>query len=316
MPPFRSTIASLAALALLPGCVHPFAGRSLPNQHLPSRGPASSPPALHLQVLQHPNPVPAEVLPLRAAGIEATLFLPVGWERFPHRLAIHFHTSPTFALGEHRRAGYQFPLVSIFLGSGSARYRAPFTDPTRFPALIERIEQELAQRSNHPVPLDQIDVSSFSAGYGAVRELVGQPFATSRIQRIVLSDSLYAGLTQGADGTTPRVVQPDQIRCWAPFARQAIAGTRTFVLTVSRIHTPAYASTPECANALVHELGLDHRWHVPAPAPGPWPLLRHCDAGNFHVWCYDGTEADAHLVHPRTLADVWQTLDATPSPSR
>jgi len=62
--------------------------------------------------------------------------------------------------------------------------------------------------------VSQADITSFSAGYGAVRELVQQTGSRSRIRRILLSDSIYAGLVSGADGSGPRVVQPDQIECW------------------------------------------------------------------------------------------------------
>lgn len=52
------------------------------------------------------------------------------------------------------------------------------------------------------------------------------------------------------------MVQSDQIDCWVPFAREAVAGRKTFVLTHSQIPTSAYASTPECGAALVSALGL------------------------------------------------------------
>ena len=166
----------------------------------------------------------AEVVRFPVDGVALTLFLPEGWREVSGRLAIHFHTSPEFALGEHRRAGYRFPLVSVMLGSGSARYRAPFLDGTLFPHLIAGVEEQLRRHGVPGAKVGEIDVSSFSAGYGAVRELVGQPLGRQLIRRIVLSDSLYAGLTTGADGKEPRVVQADQIDCWVPFAREAVAG--------------------------------------------------------------------------------------------
>lgn len=252
-----------------------------------------------------------ETIPLRAGRIRATLHLPDGWEQVPRRLAIHFHTADWVTFGEHRRAGYRFPVVSILLGSGSAKYQAPFFDESLFPELIRRVEQELRARGAQPGTVQHVDVASFSAGYGAVRELVQQTAARRLIRRIVLSDSLYAGLSSGGDGTGPRVVQTDQIACWLPFARDAVAGRTTFVLTHSQIPTPAYASTAECANALVAALALEAKPAAPgsSASTGNWPLLQRCDAGGFHVWSYGGTDANAHLVHPRNLAEVWQALD-------
>jgi len=262
--------------------------------------------------LQHPSDgsptVVAEQIQLDVDPIRITLHLSEGWQPSAHRLALHFHTSPAFALREHHRAGYRFPLVSMMLGSGSARYRTPFLDPTLLPRILEAVEGELRSRHPSAESIGDIDITSFSAGYGAVRELVQQPGSRSRIRRILLSDSLYAGLVSGADGSGPRVVQPDQIECWLPFARDAVAGRTTFVLTHSQIPTPSYASTAECATALLAAMGLQ-AGIVPADA-GRWPLVSRCDAGRFHVWGYGGTDADAHLVHPRSAAEVWRTLDA------
>lgn len=263
-------------------------------------------------VLQHPSGVSptvvAEQIQLDVDPIQITLHLSEGWHSSAHRLALHFHTSPAFALREHQRAGYRFPLVSIMLGSGSARYRAPFLDPTLLPRILQAVEGGL--RSRHPSAdtIRDIDITSFSAGYGAVRELVQQTGSRSRIRRILLSDSLYAGLVSGADGSGPRVVQPDQIECWLPFARDAVAGRTTFVLTYSQIPTPSYASTAECATALMAAMGLQAR--ILPPDAGRWPLISRCDSSQFHLWGYGGTDADAHLVHPRTAAEVWRTLDA------
>jgi len=285
-------------LALILGCVT-----------RPESTKSWDPPGMALQHPSDASPtVVAEQIQLDVDPIRITLQLSEGWHSSAHRLALHFHTSPTFALREHHRAGYRFPLVSILLGSGSARYRTPFLDPTLLPRILQAVEGEL--RSRHPSAdtIRDIDITSFSAGYGAVRELVQQTGSRSRIRRILLSDSLYAGLVSGADGSGPRRVQPDQIECWLPFARDAVAGRTTFVLTHSQIPTPSYASTAECAAALMAALGLQAR--MVGPDAGGWPLISRCDAGQFHVWGYGGTDADAHLVHPRTAAEVWRTLDA------
>jgi hypothetical protein len=267
------------------------------------------PPAMSLQHHGDGSPtVVAEQIQLNVDPIQITLHLSEGWDSSGHRLALHFHTSPAFALREHQRAGYRFPLVSVMLGSGSARYRTPFLDPTLLPRILQTVEGELRSRHPSAETIRDIDITSFSAGYGAVRELVQQTGSRSRIRRILLSDSLYAGLVSGADGSVARVVQPDQIECWFPFARDAVAGRTTFVLTHSQIPTPSYASTAECATALMAAMGLQAR--IVPPDAGRWPLISRCDAGQFHLWGYGGTDANAHLVHPRTAAEVWRTLDA------
>lgn len=279
------------------------------------------PPRMAPRELAPPaTPEPGERLALTVPGLACGLFLPEGWQKAPaDRLALHFHTAEWFAIAEHGRSGQRFPLVSIFLGSGSARYREPFRDPARFGNLLGCVEQELTRRRGRAVRITAVDVSSFSAGYGAVRELVQQPAAAARIRRIVLSDSLYGGLADGTLEDGRRVVEPAHILCWLPFAREAIASRKTFVLTHTQIETPAYASTAECAAALTAALAVPRTVPSPGDPAGQasaFPLLRRADAGRFHVWSYAGTNAAAHLAHARHLADVWRALDAAESGGR
>lgn len=298
-----------------------LAGCAAPDAPARRRGAAQSgaiePVVMAPRSIRPPeHPPPGEHLDLRERDMPFVLFLPEGWSDATNRgrLAIHFHTADWVAVGEHLRAGCRFPLAAIFLGSGSARYREPFTDTNRFPRLLVQIEDELARRGVRE-RIQVVDVSSFSAGYGAVRELVRQPDAFARIQRIVLSDSLYGSLASGAEGQGPRVVAPEHVDCWLPFARAAMRGEKTWVFTYSEIPTTSYASTGECAAAILASLGMKSEPVAanacPAAAEPPYPLRLRADAGNLHFWGYAGGDAGAHMVHPRRLAEVWQALDAT-----
>lgn len=278
--------------------------------------PASmiAPPVMSPRAVAPPaTPEPGERLWLDEAGVRFLLFLPEGWPHAPAgRLAAYFHVADWLAVGEHCRAGYAFPLAVFNLGTGSERYRAPFLSPETFPALLRRIEPELSRRHPASLPIRHIDVASFSAGYGAVRELVKQPTGLALIRRIVLADSLYGGLKPGVSAGE-RVVDPQHVDCWVPFAREAVAGSRAFVLTHTRVVTTSYASTAECAAALAAAVGVVSQPPHPAlPAarePG-FPLLSRADAGRFRIWDYAGTNALAHATHMHHLADVWRALDA------
>lgn len=272
------------------------------------------PPVMSPRAVAPPTaPEPGERLPLEEAGVRFLLFLPEGWTRAPSgRLAMYFHVADWLAIAEHRRAGYTFPLALFTLGTGSERYRVPFQGPETFPAVLRRIESALVQRHPGAPPIHHIDVASFSAGYGAVRELVKQPAPFAVIRRIALADSLYGGLV-ASDPPGSRTVDPQHIDCWVPFAREAVAGSRAFVLTHTRVVTTSYASTAECAAALAAAVGVASQPPPPAlPAarePG-FPLLSRADAGRFHIWDYAGTNALAHATHMHHLGDVWRALDA------
>jgi cell wall-associated NlpC family hydrolase len=161
--------------------------------------------------------------------------------------------------------------------------------------------------------VERIDISSFSAGYGAVREIVQVPEYVKLIRRIVLADSLYAGWDPATTqpGATSRPAA-ENIDPWQPFVEAAARGEKTFVLTHSQVPT-SYANTEACAKALIELVGAQvetiDRGALPATLDPDFPLLYRACKGNFHVWGYGGVDAQAHMTHPRHIAEVWRALD-------
>lgn len=267
-----------------------------------------------------PSKIPpaGEQFQLNDRGTNFTVFLPVGWTNTLSSntvLVVHFHTAPWFAIQEHLRRDAREPLLVFALGEGSTTYRIPFEDTNRFSRIIAQVQNELRQRSsNSEATIAAVDVSSFSAGYGAVRELVRTPASFNLLRRVVLLDSLYGGLEPATSGSTNRVPLAEHIDVWVPFARAAMRGEKTFVLTHTQITTRSYASTFECAAALLQRVGIKPNkiapGSVPAASEPRYPLLIRADRGRFHVWSYAGDDAESHMTHPRHLADVWQALDA------
>jgi len=180
--------------------------------------------------------------------------------------------------------------------------------------VLRSIENELSRRSGSaPVQITGVDVSSFSAGYGAVRELVKSPAYFKIIRRIVLLDSMYAAFEPAAVTELNRRPANDQIEVWAPFARAALKGEKTFVLTHSAVPTDKYANSAECAKALLELLQVPRELvqsgTLPASTDPEFPLQSRADRGNFHVWSYGGEDAQAHMTHARHMADVWRALE-------
>src|SRR5690606_18969948 len=101
-------------------------------------------------------------------------------------LSVHFHGATWFAIQEHMRRGNGDPIVAVELGQGSNVYRIPFEDRDRFALLLKRVEEALRERG---VPegthVSAVNITSFSAGYGAVREIVKSPEYVALIRRIV-----------------------------------------------------------------------------------------------------------------------------------
>ena len=70
-------------------------------------------------------------------------------------------------------------------------YRQPFLDPERLGRMVKLVEQTLKQKgAPEKTRITAVDISSFSAGYGAVRELLKSPENLKLIRRLVLTDSV------------------------------------------------------------------------------------------------------------------------------
>lgn len=298
--------AMLMMLALASGLHDAFSADVIPPVMSPrSIAPDKTPPA-------------GEQFQLNDRGTNFTVFLPVGWTNtFSSNavLMVHFHTAPWFAIQEHLRRNAREPLLVFVLGEGSTTYRIPFEDTNRFPRIVHQVQGELRRRSgNSAGTFTSVDVSSFSAGYGAVRELVRSPAAFNLLRRVILLDSLYGGLEPMTGGSTNRVPLAEHIDVWVPLARAAIRGEKTFVFTHTQIVTRSYASTFECAAALLQRVGVPSIQVAPGSTPAAaeprYPLIARADRGRFHVWSYAGDDAQSHMTHPRHLAEVWQALDA------
>jgi hypothetical protein len=248
---------------------------------------------------------------LRDGDVQFTLFLPKPLTAPNCRLTVHFHTAPWFIIQEHVRRGATNPLACFQLGEGSTVYRRAFEDRDRLARCIRAVEARLREHSALPnLVVSELELSSFSAGYGAIREIVKSPAYVERISAIVLADSMYGSFETNAppDPSSPRPAR-EHIDPWVPFAQAAAKGAKTFVISYSDVPTTAYASSRQCAEALLQRLELSHSTPVaqsPASMDPEFPLLRRTDAGGLHVWGYGGTNAQAHLTHVRHLADLWQ----------
>ncbi|MCX7017905.1 MAG: hypothetical protein WCK47_03895 [bacterium] len=247
------------------------------------------------------------------------LFLPEGWQNeiSPDtgdlKVTIHFHGAQWFAIEEHARRGARHPLIAIYQGEGSRVYQAAFENPQNLNQLLDRALAETRKRGpTKLLRLAPIEVQSFSAGYGAVRELLKHPDYVRAISAIVLADSLYASLTTGTEGQRGQP-DPEQMRPFIEYGKLAARGDKFFLLAHSDIATPAYASTVETGDALIAGVGARREQvttgSLAAAAPDlGFPLLSRADARNFHVWGYAGRTPQAHMAIARTIAEFWHAL--------
>jgi hypothetical protein len=260
-------------------------------------------------------PPPGERIEIADGDCKTLLFVPKGYSLPPDgsvRLTIHFHTTEKYIVGEHLRRGMKEPLLVAHLGEGSSTYGRPFQDIDRFGRLLDRVEESLSTTQTK-AKITQVDITSFSAGYGAVREILKQDKYIQRIRRVILADSLYASWDPATTqpGATSRPAQ-ENMEPFAKFLQMAALGEKTFVLTHSQVPTP-YANTAATAKWIAELVGAQKipiaNGSLPATTDPQFPLEYRMNKGRLHIWGYGGTDMHAHLTHVRHIADIWTALD-------
>ncbi len=229
------------------------------------------------------------------------------------RLTVHFHGAPWFAAAEHQRRGAKTPLLVYGGMQGSSAYAAPFQDPQRFQSLLDGVAAHFHPRATTAAPrVTSVEISSFSAGYGAVRELLSRPEYVRIIDTVVLADSLYASFA--VPGGTDRTPLPEQMAPFIDFAKQAARGDRRMLVSFSSIQTASYSCTVDTAYALVAGVG-GRMTEIGAEEPAEgYRLIRRFDRGNLHVWGYTGDDERAHMAHARLLPEWWAAAESLKAP--
>lgn len=273
----------------------------MPQAHL------VQPPPMPYRRIAPPASLPGRQETIQDGKVSFVLYRPEESGVTPDgTLTIHFHGATWFAIEEHLRRGLAGPLIVFNNGQGSSVYREPFLDRGRLSRWVQTVEEKLGTR------VRRVDLSSFSAGYGAIREIVKSPKYVSLVHRIVLADSMYAGYEPVFAGARSRRPAKADLDPWLPFAKLAAHGGKEFVLTYSQVPTGSYASSSTCARWLAQAVGTPTEVLPPTGDPR-FPLIERADLGRFHLWGYGGSDADAHTTHARHIADVWRALDAAPT---
>lgn len=280
-------------------------------------GTLPEPPPLGWEEVNPATELPGTVLHLHEKAVKYALFVPKGWTAPTNgevALTAHFHGAYWFTVQEHTARGMKGPLLNFELGSGAEVYKQAFEDSGVFAAILRAVEKELQKRGGGEARIGALDISSFSAGYGAVRELLQVPEYFRLIRRVVLLDSLYARYKTGPRGRIVREPASEHIEPWVPLGQAARRGQKTFLITYSEVPTSSYANSADTAVALIHALGVAIQPVAPNSSPASsdpdYPLKRRADMGRFHAWGYAGNTQKAHLTHSRHLREFWQALDA------
>jgi hypothetical protein len=225
-----------------------------------------------------------------------TMFIPAASEhRADVRLLFFFHGGdwiPEIAVAREKRMA----VVTIQAGAGSSHYAALFTDPSRFPGLIAEAEKQSGLR------FSEIVLGGWSAGCGAVRQILRDPASAERVARVLCIDGVHAGYANGAPGPQESQLVVTDLDAWLAFGREAIAGRKRLLITHSEIFPGTFASTTETADYLLRAWELQPH---PVLQWGPMgtQMLSRVRAGGLLVMGFAGNSAPDHVDEMQSLPD-------------
>jgi hypothetical protein len=234
---------------------------------------------------------------------DARLFIPAEFRAGPEGvdLTLHLHGAATVVEDAFRRSGSPGVLVNVTLPGLSAVYADRFHETNALFEILERTSRELQRRRPAARPAFRtVTVTSFSAGFGGVREMLKHTAAFDRIDALVMADSIYAGYR---GDPVDRNIDPEKMEGFLRFARKAAEGTKRMIVSHSEQQPEGYASTTETARYLIAQLGGE-RVSAPETWPGGMRLLTRFQRKGLAIYGFAGATAADHMAHLRHLGEI------------
>src|SRR5580698_1675056 len=231
-----------------------------------------------------------------------TLFVPQGLRpNRPATLLFFFHGGdwlPELAVSQQHQMG----VVRVQAGAGSGSYVQLFKDPTRFLSLIAA-----AESASH-LRFTQIALGGWSAGCGAIRQILLDPTSYERVDRVLCIDGVHTGYTNSTPGPEESDLDASNLQVWLRFGRDAMTGKKRLVITHSEIFPGTFASTTETADWLLREWQLTPH---PVARFGPMgtQMLSRVSAGGLTVIGFAGNSAPDHIDELHSLPHYLHWLD-------
>jgi hypothetical protein len=243
---------------------------------------------------EHPR-LTKTVPPGRRLPLElGSLFVPEkATQTHPVKLLLFFHGGdwlPELAVAQQRNMA----VITVQAGAGSGSYVKLFTDPARFSRLIAEAEAKSG------LSFGEIDLGGWSAGCGALRQILSDPASYDRVGGVLCIDGVHTGYVNGKPGPEESEIETDNLQAWLLLGRDAMAGKKRFIVTHSEIFPGTFASTTETADYLLREWGLAAH---PVVKWGPMKtqLLSEVKAGGLLVVGFAGNSAPDHVDQLHSL---------------
>jgi len=220
-----------------------------------------------------------------------TLYLPEGLAPRPP-LLLFFHGDAW--IPEVAAAQNGIAVVGVQAGAGSASYAKLFEDPRRFPRLLEEAEAKAG------FPFGRVILGAWSAGCGALRQILQTPEGYQRVDAVACIDGIHADYVDGKPGPLESSLVAENLQVWLQLGRDAVAGRKRFLVTHSEIFPGAYASTTETADYLLAQLGVTRHAVLEWGSMG-MQQLSEASRGEFRLLGYAGNSAPDHVDQLHSL---------------
>lgn len=205
----------------------------------------------------------------------------------PLDVIFHFHGVPYIVKNAVENAGLNVIVSVDNEGELSASYRDAWSSPRAFEGLLEETRTAVQDYCDTSEPrLGRIALSSFSAGFAAVQQLLDHTEVFDRVDAVLLEDSLYAAYAN----PNTKEISEQGLTPFVAFGRAAVRSDKLMAITHSAIATPNYASTVETADYLLRKLGIERH-------PAPNGDGTEAEQGSFWLLGQPGTDAAAHSKH-------------------
>ena len=251
---------------------------------------------------EHPR-LTKTVPPGRRLPLElGSLFVPEkATQKHPVKLLLFFHGGdwlPEFAVAQQRNMA----VITVQAGAGSGSYVKLFTDPTRFLRLIAEAE------ARSGLSFGEIDLGGWSAGCGALRQILSDPASYDRVGGVLCIDGVHTGYVNGKPGPEESEIETDNVLAWLHLGRDAMAGKKRFIVTHSEIFPGTFASTTETADYLLREWGLAAH-PVVKWGPMKMQMLSEVNVGGLLVVGFAGNSAPDHVDQLHSLPEYLGWLE-------
>jgi hypothetical protein len=265
-----------------------------------------------------PVPVPALSAVLRAdralvrdgytlVGAGA-LFVPSSFhsEDGVYDLVIHFHGNAALVAESFSAAGVNALLLVVNVGIGSGPYEERYAPAVMLDVELDRVRAAAEARGLRGAYPRRLALSAWSAGYGAIRSILGSETGFRRTSAVLLCDALHAGFTDPQE----RAIDMARLDSFVRFARAAANGEKLMTMTHSEVGERRYATSTETADAILREVSAFREGKLGAPphvdllaaqgvmAKPRWlEQLSEARLGLLHVRGYGGSMEDNHIAH-------------------